>query len=108
MDVFLWIIPRKAIIRYWRKTVHTKGVKSSMLDRLTGMEVFVRVAGAGSLSGAARAMGLSQTMVTKHLAALEARLGTRLFHRTTRRLTITDAGRRYLDSTERLLADIET
>jgi DNA-binding transcriptional LysR family regulator len=79
-----------------------------MLDRLTGMEVFVRVAGAGSLSGAARAMGLSQTMVTKHLAALEARLGTRLFHRTTRRLTITDAGRRYLDSTERLLADIET
>ncbi|WP_407155907.1 LysR family transcriptional regulator [Bradyrhizobium sp. STM 3557] len=78
-----------------------------MLDRLTGMEVFVRVAGAGSLSGAARAMGLSQTMVTKHLAALEARLGTRLFHRTTRSLTITEAGRRYLDSTERLLADIE-
>jgi DNA-binding transcriptional LysR family regulator len=78
-----------------------------MLDRLTGMEVFVRVAGAGSLSGAARAMGMSQTMVTKHLAALEARLGTRLFHRSTRRLTITDAGRRYLDSTERLLADIE-
>jgi len=78
-----------------------------MLDRLTGMEVFVRVAGAGSLSGAARAMGMSQTMVTKHLAALEARLGTRLFHRSTRRLAITDAGRRYLDSTERLLADIE-
>jgi DNA-binding transcriptional LysR family regulator len=79
-----------------------------MLDRLTGMEVFVRVAGAGSLSGAARTMGMSQTMVTKHLAALEARLGTRLFHRTTRRLTITDAGRRYMESTERLLADIET
>jgi DNA-binding transcriptional LysR family regulator len=79
-----------------------------MLDRLTGMEVFVRVAAAGSLSGAARAMGLSQTMVTKHLSALETRLGTRLFHRTTRRLTITEAGRRYLDSTERLLADIET
>src|ERR1700749_3613973 len=78
-----------------------------MLDRLTGMGVFVRVAGAGSLSGAARAMGLSQTMVTKHLAALEARLGSKLFHRTTRRLSITEAGRRYLESTERLLADIE-
>src|ERR1700760_1946006 len=78
-----------------------------MLDRLTGMEVFVRVAGAGSLSGAARAMGLSQTMVTKHLAALEGRLGAKLFHRTTRRLTITEAGRRYLESTERLLADVD-
>ncbi|HEU0145254.1 MAG TPA: LysR family transcriptional regulator [Bradyrhizobium sp.] len=78
-----------------------------MLDRLTGMEVFVKVAGAGSLSGAARNMGLSQTMVTKHLAALEARLGTKLFHRTTRRLSITEAGRRYLESAERLLADLE-
>src|SRR5947209_16987031 len=78
-----------------------------MLDRLTGLEVFARIAGAGSLSGAARALGLSQTMVTKHLAALEARLGTRLFHRTTRRLTITDAGRRYLEFAERVLGDFE-
>jgi DNA-binding transcriptional LysR family regulator len=83
-------------------------VKYQMLDRLTGMEVFVKIASTGSLSGAARALGLSQTMVTKHLAALEARLGTRLFHRTTRRLAITEAGRRYLESTERLLADFET
>src|SRR5262245_33908218 len=79
-----------------------------MLDRLTGMEIFVKIAGTGSLSRAARAMSLSQTMVTKHLAALEARLGTKLFHRTTRRLTITDAGRRYLESTERLLSEFET
>src|SRR5262245_14310399 len=52
-------------------------------------------------------MGLSQTMVTKHLSALEARLGAKLFHRTTRRLSITDAGRFYLESCERILADIE-
>jgi DNA-binding transcriptional LysR family regulator len=78
-----------------------------MLDRLTGLEVFAKIAGAGSLSGAARALGLSQTMVTKHLAALEARLGTRLFHRTTRRLAITDAGRRYLEFAERVLGDFE-
>ena len=45
-----------------------------MLDRLTGLEVFAKVAAAGSLSGAGRAMGMSQTMVTKHIAALEARL----------------------------------
>lgn len=78
-----------------------------MLDRLTSLEVFARVAAVGSLSGAARTMGLSQTMVTKHVAALEARLGTRLFHRTTRRLSITEAGRSYLESSERILADME-
>jgi DNA-binding transcriptional LysR family regulator len=78
-----------------------------MLDRLTGLEVFARVAAAGSLSAAGRTMGMSQTMVTKHLAALEARLGARLFHRTTRRLSITEAGRSYLEASERILADIE-
>lgn len=78
-----------------------------MLDRLTSLEVFSKVAAIGSLSGAARTMGLSQTMVTKHVAALESRLGTKLFHRTTRRLSITEAGRSYLESSERILADME-
>jgi len=50
---------------------------------------------------------MSQTMVTKHIAALEARLGAKLFHRTTRRLSITEAGRSYLESSERILAEIE-
>ena len=78
-----------------------------MLDRLTGLEVFAKVAVAGSLSAAGRAMGMSQTMVTKHIAALEARLGVKLFHRSTRRLSITEAGRNYLETSERILADIE-
>ncbi len=79
-----------------------------MLDRLTGLEVFTKVAVAGSLSAAGRAMGMSQTMVTKHIAALEARLGVKLFHRSTRRLSITEAGRNYLEASERILTDIET
>jgi DNA-binding transcriptional LysR family regulator len=78
-----------------------------VLDRLTSLEVFMKVAANGSLSAAARAMDLSQSMVTKHLAALEARLGVRLFHRTTRRLSITEAGRNYLESTERILAELD-
>lgn len=78
-----------------------------MLDRLTGLEVFTKVAVAGSLSAAARAMGMSQTMVTKHIAALETRLGVKLFHRTTRRLSITEAGRNYLESSGRILSEIE-
>jgi DNA-binding transcriptional LysR family regulator len=78
-----------------------------MLDRLTGLEVFNKVAAAGSLSAAGRAMGLSQTMVTKHIAALEQRLGAKLFHRSTRRLSITETGRRYLEASTRILADLE-
>jgi DNA-binding transcriptional LysR family regulator len=78
-----------------------------MLDRLTGMQVFARVAALGSLSAAARALGMSQTMATKHIAALEDRLGTRLLHRTTRKLTLTEAGRTYLEAVERILAEVD-
>lgn len=78
-----------------------------MLDRVTGMQVFSRVATLGSLSAAARALNMSQTMATKHVAALEDRLGVKLLHRTTRRMTLTEAGRNYLDAVERILADIE-
>ncbi|WP_185984954.1 LysR family transcriptional regulator [Aureimonas mangrovi] len=77
-----------------------------MLDRLTGLQVFARAAALGSLSAAARAMGMSQTMATKHVNALEERLGVHLLHRTTRRTSLTEAGRRYLDSAERILADL--
>ena len=78
-----------------------------MLDRVTGMQVFSRVAALGSLSAAARALGMSQTMATKHIAAIEERLGVRLLLRTTRKLTLTEAGRRYLESVERILGEVE-
>lgn len=77
-----------------------------MLDRILGMQVFARVAALGSLSGAARALGMSQTMATKHIAAIEDRLGVRLLHRTTRRVSLTEPGRRYLESVERILAEV--
>ncbi|MEZ5933019.1 MAG: LysR family transcriptional regulator [Alphaproteobacteria bacterium] len=78
-----------------------------MLDRVTGMQVFSRVATLGSLSAAGRVLGMSQTMATKHMAALEDRLGVRLLHRTTRRMTLTEAGRRYLEAVERILGEID-
>ena len=79
----------------------------SILDRITGMQIFVRVAALGSLSAAARSLGISQTMATKHVGAIEERLGVKLLHRTTRRLTLTEAGRRYLESVERILVEVE-
>lgn len=78
-----------------------------MLDRVTSMQVFVRVASLGSFSAAGRALNLSQTMVTKHIAALEARLGIKLLHRSTRKLVLTEGGRTFLAASERILAEID-
>lgn len=78
-----------------------------MLDRVLGMEVFTRTAARGSFSAAARSLGLSPTMVTKHIVGLEDRLGVQLFQRTTRRLSLTEAGRTYLDFCSRILPEIE-
>lgn len=67
------------------------------MDKLRAMQTTVAIADAGSLTGAARQLGSSLPAVVRSLAALEAELGTRLFHRTTRRIALTDAGRRYLE-----------
>jgi len=77
------------------------------MDRLREMEVFVAVAAEGGLSRVARTLGLSPPAVTRALAALESRIDTWLFHRTTRSLSLTDAGIRFLANAQRLLADIE-
>ena len=77
------------------------------MDRVTSMRVFVEAASAGSLSAAGRHLGMSPAMATKHVNALEARLGVKLFHRSTRRLGLTDAGGDYLEACQRILADID-
>ena len=76
------------------------------MDRLSGIEVFVRALRLGGLSAAARELGMSPAMAAKHLNALEARLGTTLVNRTTRRLALTQAGSDYFDKAERILADL--
>ncbi|QJU59169.1 LysR family transcriptional regulator [Sphingomonas sp. AP4-R1] len=77
-----------------------------MSDRLTGIEVFVLSMRLGSLSAAARSMGMSPAMAAKHLGHLEERLGATLVHRTTRRLSLTEAGTEYLEKAGRILADL--
>ncbi|BBK44615.1 LysR family transcriptional regulator [Allostella vacuolata] len=67
------------------------------MDRLQSMEAFVKVVEQGSFAGAAEALNLSRAMVSKHVAALEDRLGVRLLQRTTRRLSLTEVGRAYFD-----------
>lgn len=67
------------------------------------MQSFVAIADAGSLTAAARSQGSSLPAVVRLLAALESELGVRLFHRTTRRIALTDGGRRYLERCRELL-----
>jgi DNA-binding transcriptional LysR family regulator len=77
------------------------------MDRLRNMEVFVAVAEAGSLAAAAMRLRLSPPAVTRAIAALETHLGARVFNRTTRHLSLTEPGRRFLHAARRLLADVD-
>ncbi|WP_342239574.1 LysR family transcriptional regulator [Inquilinus sp. OTU3971] len=73
------------------------------MDRFTTMATFVRVAELGTLSAAARDLGLTQPAVSQQVAALERRLGVRLLNRSTRRLALTEAGERYHAQARRIL-----
>ena len=71
------------------------------------MTVFTKTVSTGSLSAAARELGVSAAVVSRKLGALEARLGVRLLNRTTRRIALTDEGARYHEACVRILAEIE-
>ncbi|MGX5735106.1 LysR family transcriptional regulator [Bosea thiooxidans] len=77
------------------------------MDRIEELAIFVAIVDAGSLAGAARRLRRSRPAVTRALAALEERVGTRLIARTTRRLTPSDAGRELAATARRLVADYE-
>jgi DNA-binding transcriptional LysR family regulator len=77
------------------------------MDRIDAMQAFVAVADLQGFAPAARKLGLSPSGVTRLIAALEERLGARLLQRTTRSVTLTDVGARYLERARRILADVE-
>ena len=77
------------------------------MDRIDAMQAFVTVADLQGFAPAARKLGLSPSGVTRLIAALEDRLGARLLQRTTRSVTLTDVGARYLERARRILADVE-
>ncbi|WP_316169555.1 LysR family transcriptional regulator [Bradyrhizobium sp. SZCCHNRI1058] len=76
------------------------------MDRIDAMQAFVTVAELNGFAPAARRLRLSPSAVTRLVAALESHLGVRLLQRTTRSVTLTDSGRRYLDRASRILADL--
>lgn len=76
------------------------------MDRLAELEVFAAVAGLGSFTAAARALQLPRSTVTARVQALEGRLGVRLLHRTTRKVSLTVDGRAALRDIQRILDDL--
>jgi DNA-binding transcriptional LysR family regulator len=77
------------------------------MDRFDAMAAFIAVTDLNGFAPAARKLGLSTSAVTRHVASLEDRLGVRLLNRTTRAVSLTDAGMRYLERSRRILADLE-
>lgn len=77
------------------------------MDRLESMSILVAVVEAGSLSAASRRLGRPLTTVSRRISELEAHLGTRLLKRSSRRLSLTDAGRAYVAACKRILDDVK-
>src|ERR1041385_475514 len=77
------------------------------MDRTTSMAAFAKVVESGGFSAAARALEISPSMVTNHIRFLEDRLGVRLLNRTTRRVSVTEAGEAYYASCRKILLDLE-
>ncbi len=77
------------------------------MDRITGIQLFVRVVETGSFSKASADLGITQPTATKHVAALEAHLGARLLHRSTRGVTPTEVGQRYYDKCKIIQRELE-
>lgn len=77
------------------------------MDSLGSMSVFVQVAETRSFTQAGRLMGVSSSAVGKSIARMEQRLGVRLFHRSTRSITLTAEGALFLERSRRILAEVE-
>lgn len=77
------------------------------MTKLGDLEVFARVVATGSMSAAGRLMGFSPAVVSKRIKRLEERLGTRLLQRTTRQISLTEAGEGFYERVRAILAGIE-
>jgi DNA-binding transcriptional LysR family regulator len=90
-------LPRSGVARVTLK---------QQMDRLTVMRTLVAVARVKSFNGAARSLGISGSLVSRHIASLEQEVGARLVNRTARSVTLTEAGKQYAEFATRVLAEI--
>src|SRR4051812_1991508 len=77
------------------------------MDRLASMSILLTVVETGSLSAASRRLGMPLATVSRRISELEAQLSARLLNRSSRRLSLTDAGASYVQACRRILEDVE-
>jgi len=77
------------------------------MDRFADIEAFTAVVDTGTFSAAGERLGIAKSVVSRRISQLEKRLGSRLLHRTTRRLSLTDTGRNFYQRAVQILADLE-
>src|ERR1700710_3283664 len=83
------------------------GSRAATMDLITGLHTFIRVFETGSFSAVAREENSSQSAVTRQVAQLEEHFGVRLFHRTTRKISLTDDGQDLVTRARHLLEEAE-
>jgi len=89
-----------------RRPQESHSENKAKMDRLQPMRIFVSVVQNGNLSAAGRQLGLSPASVSRHISGLEDSLGCRLVNRTSRKLTLTEAGELYFAQSEQILHQI--
>ncbi len=77
------------------------------MNELSNLQLFVRVVEEGSFSATARSLGVTPSSVSRQVSQLEDELGTRLFHRTTRKQSLTETGKIYFQHAQRIVADLD-
>lgn len=92
-------------IRCWNKALQAATV--GRMDRLAGLDLFIRIVETGSFSKAAKDLRLAQSTATKAVAAIEQRLGARLLHRSTRGITPTEVGALYYEKCKSISREID-
>src|SRR5277367_5179058 len=81
--------------------------KTEHMDRLEAMSVIVAVTETGSFSAASRRLGTPVATISRNVAELEGRLKAELFQRSSRRMTLTEAGRSYIDACKRIIEQVD-
>lgn len=89
------------------RSADTKSATRGVFDDLLSLRIFARLVEVESFSDAARRLDITPATVSKHISALEAKIGARLVNRTTRRLSVTEAGLRLYERCRRVLLELE-
>src|SRR5438445_9755309 len=86
---------------------HNDAQETHSMDKLKQIEAFIAVVEHGSMAAAALTQGVTPVMIGRRINALEARIGVKLLHRSTRRIVVTEQGAAFMEQCKKALADLD-